>query len=153
MQFRWHFLFGFIVSYILVFFFNFSLLSGFIIFLASWIIDLDHYLWYAIKTKDWNPLHAIRWYLRLISKWGNLSFKEKRKFKQGVFVLHSLLFWLILAVLSFSHVFFLWVLIGIMIHMVADLIDLYVRRKPLYGKIFLCYVIKRNKNRKESIKL
>ena len=148
MNFKWHFLFGFIISYILVYFFEFSIFAGIIIFLSSWVIDGDHYFWYAFEMKEWNPLKAIKWYLASIPTWFKLPLKEREKFKRGIFICHGLLFWLILAGLSFIHPIFLWILIGVGIHMVADLIDLHYRGEPLYYKIFPCYVIRRNKNKK-----
>jgi len=129
MNFKWHFLFGFLVSYVLVYFFDFSLVAGTIIFISSWIIDGDHYLWYAFEMKDWNPLHAIRWYLNSIPTWFKIPIREREKFKRGVFVCHGLIFWLILGALSFVHIIFLWILIGVGIHMVADLIDLYLSER------------------------
>ena len=148
MEFKWHFLFGFVISWILVYFFNFSLLTGLIIFFSSWIIDGDHYLWYALEMKDWNPIHGIKWYRKITPKWNSLTLKEKRKFKRGIFIFHSLVFWVILIVLSLVHKFFFWILIGVAIHMVADLIELYFLRESLYNKIFPCYVMKKNKNKK-----
>ena len=148
MKFKWHFLIGFVASCILVYFFEFSLSAGLIIFLSSWLIDGDHYLWFAFETKDWNPLHAIKWYRKSVPRWFKLSLKERKKFKRGVFICHSLIFWLILAALSFINIIFFWILIGITIHMVADLIDLVKRGEPIYNKIFPLYVIKRNKNKK-----
>ena len=148
MQFKWHILIGFTLSYILVQFFNITLFAGLIIFLSSWLIDIDHYFWYSIEMKDWNPIHAIKWYKKSIPIWFSLTLKERKKFKRGVFVCHGLLFWIILTALSFIHIFFLWILVGVAIHMVTDLIDLYYRGEPLYNKIFPCYVIRRNKNKK-----
>lgn len=148
MEFKKHILIGFVISYSLVYFFNFSLLAGLIIFLSSWLIDGDHYIWYALEMKDWNPLHAINWHRKSIPKWFKLSIKEREKFRRGVFLCHGIIFWIVLAVLSFVHEFFLWILIGVAIHMVADWTDLIRRGEPLYNKIFPLYVIKRNKNKK-----
>ena len=148
MEFKWHILIGFVVSYILVYFFNLTLFAGIIIFISSWIIDGDHYLWYAIETKDWNPINAIKWYEKSIPKWFSMPLKEKEKFKRGVFICHGILFWIILATLSFIHKIFLWILIGVGIHMIADFIDNIKTKEPLYNKIFPCYVIRRNKNKK-----
>ena len=145
MQFKWHILIGFIVSFILVRFIGFSPLAGLIIFLVSVLIDGDHYLWYAIEMNDWN---ALRWYNNSIPKWFSLSIKERNKFKRGGFVLHSAGFWIILLILSFVHSFFLWVFLGVTLHMISDLLDLVVRGEPLYNKLCPLYVIKRNKNKK-----
>ena len=75
--------------------------------------DGDHYFWYAFEMKDWNPLHAIKWYRNSIPKWFSLTLKERSKFKRGVFICHGSLFWIILAILSFVHEIFLWILIGV----------------------------------------
>jgi len=148
MEFKLHFLYGFVISYILVYFSDFSILAGTIIFISSWMIDIDHYFWYSLEMKDYNPLHAIKWYRASIPKWFALPKKEREKLRGGVFIFHGILFWIILAALSFLHPIFLWVLIGVGIHMIADLIDLHFKGEPLYNKIFPLYVMKRNKNKK-----
>jgi hypothetical protein len=148
MQFRYHLLIGFVVSYTLVFFFNLPIFFGVLLFISSWIVDSDHYLWYSLETKDWNPIHAVKWYLSAIPRWISLSSNEKEKFKRGVFIFHGICFWMVLLVLSFFNKIFLWILIGVLVHMFADLIDLYKRKEPLYNKIFPFYVIKTNKNKK-----
>ena len=148
MKFKYHLIIGFVISFTLVNFFNFSLLAGLTIFLASWIIDIDHYFWYGFSMKDWNPIHAIKWYIKTIPKWHSLSLKEREKFKRGIFICHGIEFLLILAILSYFHRIFLWVLIGVIIHMVADWIDLKIKGEPLYNKIFPLYVISRNEGKK-----
>lgn len=153
MKFKHHLLIGFIASIILVKSFNLSLVTGLIIFLASWLIDIDHYFWYGFSTKDWNPIHAIRWYIKSVPKWRKLSLKEKEKFKREVFICHSIGFWSILVALSLIHKTFLWILIGVTIHMVADWIDLKIKGESPCNKIFLSYVIKNNKGKKGLDKL
>ncbi|MBT6690036.1 hypothetical protein HN903_04295 [archaeon] len=148
MKFKWHLLFGFTISYILIQFFNFTLSAGLTIFIASWIIDIDHYFWYLFELKDKNPFKALRWYNKNIDRWFAISFKEREKFKRGIFVFHSIGFWILLFTLSSLHPIFLWMLIGIGIHMAADFPHLIYHREPLYNKIFLSAVIRRNKNKK-----
>jgi hypothetical protein len=153
MRFRWHFLFGFVITYSLVYFFDLSLSAGLIIFFSSWLIDGDHYLWYSIEMKDWNPLHAIKWTIKISPKWLNLPRKKKEKFRQGIFVLHGIFFWTVILILLFVNRIFLWVFIGIVIHIVADLIDLAIRKEHLYLKICPLYVIWKNKGKKSLRKL
>lgn len=148
MKFRYHLTIGFVISFILIQFFNFSLITGLIIFLSSWLIDFDHYIWYVFEMKDKNSLHAIKWYIKSIPKWRKLSHLERNKFKRGIFIFHGVGFWLILGILSFYNKIFIWILIGILIHMIADWIDLLKKGEPLYNKILPLYVIKRNKNKK-----
>lgn len=145
---KWHILIGFLISILLVYFFKFTLLAGTIIFVASWLIDIDHYFWYAIETKDWNLFHALRWYRKLAPKWLRLSKIQKEKYKRGFFLFHGISFWLILGGLSFLNEIFLWILIGVAIHMILDWIDLYFKGEPFYTKICPLYVLIRNRGKK-----
>ena len=148
MKLKTHFFIGLIISFILIRFFDFSLLSGLIVFLSSWLIDVDHYFWYRLEIRDWNPIEAVKWRIKFVPKWRRLSLVEKSKFKREVLIFHGVGFWSILVILSFFYKFFYWVLIGIAIHMIADWVDLIREGEPLYNKTFPLYVIKRNKNKK-----
>ena len=149
MKLKTHFLIGLIVSYILIQLSDFSLLAGLIVFLSSWLIDCDHYFWYGLEFKNWNPIKAIRWRIKFVPRWRKLSSLEKSEFKREVLILHGIGFWSIIIALSFFYKFFFWVLIGIAIHMIADWADLIREGELLYNKTFPLYVIKRNKNKKE----
>lgn len=151
MKFRHHILIGLIVSSAIVFFSKATFLEGTIIFLASILIDFDHYLWYGTVTKDWNPLHAIRWYIKKNPQLKNLSKKEKNKFKKGVFIFHSVGFWIALYLLSLYNNFFLFILIGIGIHILADYFHMIKNGEPIYNKVSTLYTLKRNKNKKALI--
>ena len=148
MKFKYHLIIGLVISFVLVKFFNFSLLVGLTIFLASWLIDIDHYFWYGFSTKDWNPIHAIKWYINSVPKWHKLSSKEKEKFKRKICAFHGIEFLLLLAIFSFFYKIFSWIFIGAIIHMIADWIEFKIEGESLYSKIFPLYTIERNKNKK-----
>jgi hypothetical protein len=152
MQFKWHVLVGFVISYILIYFFNLEISAGLIIFLSSWMIDIDHYFWYGVTARDWIPIHAISWYKKSCKKWSQMTREKRKQFKIGVFIFHSLVFIVILAILSFLSKIFLFILLGVIIHMLLDLIDLIHRGDSLSNKLFLCYIIRKNKNKKSLIK-
>jgi membrane-bound metal-dependent hydrolase YbcI (DUF457 family) len=151
MKFKYHIFIGLLASYSLVLFSRATFLEGTIIFLASILIDFDHYLWYGATTKDWNPFHAINWYLKKNPRWKNLSQKEKNKFKKGVFIFHSIGFWIALYFLSLFNKVFLLILIGIGIHILADYFHMIKNGEPIYNKVSALYTWKRNKNKKELI--
>jgi len=145
---RWHILFGFVISCILVHFFKFSPLAGIIIFLSSILIDLDHLFWYAYDLKTFNILRAFKDYnspkaRKLLSKC-----KNTKRLKKGVYIFHDVFFWTILLTLSFFFQLFLWIFIGIIIHILADLIQLKKEKQSLMSKISIFYTI--NKNKKKS---
>lgn len=146
---KWHILFGFMVSYILVLFGWISLTGGIIVFLSSVLIDVDHYLWYVWKKKDFNLGNAIKWYYQYEKHFSDKSKEEKEKYEFPAYIFHSLIFWLIILILGLKiNVFFIWVLIGIGIHIVADFFVLRYHRVPWYLKVFPCFVMLRNKNKK-----
>ena len=149
MKFKHHFIIGFIISFVLVEFFNFSLISGMVIFFASWLIDADHYFWYGLSRKDWNPFHAIKWYIRARPRWNKLSFNEKEKFKKEICFLHGIEFILIIMILSFFYKVFFWILLGIVVHMIADCVDLKTKEESLWNKLSSFYIIKKNKGKRD----
>lgn len=149
MKFKYHILTGALVSYLLTLIFDLNPLIGIIIFSASVLIDGDHYLWYAYGTKDLNPFNAIRWYIKFGSRWGEIPPKKLREYGAGVFIFHNWICWAILLVLGFTlHPFFYWVLIGFAIHIIPDLIVLFMKGKSILEKISLGHVLKKNKGKK-----
>ncbi len=148
---KWHFLYGYVFSIILVYFFHFSLFAGLVVFLSSIFIDLDHVLIYFIKTKNLHPFKFYNWSLVRKEIWNKLSSKEKEDFKRPHFILHGLEAVLILILLSYLHVFFFWILLGVLLHLILDFIVLFYEREHLAIKTSQIWLWQRNKNRKEFI--
>ena len=146
---KWHILIGFISALILVLFFSLPLTAGIIIFFSSVLLDIDHYLIYIYQTKNLGLKKAFNWAITEEKIWCQLSKKEIAKYKMHIFLFHGIELFLILLVLSQFHIFFQWVLIGFLIHMTADMIDLRCKRFPLYAKISPILVWQKNKNKKE----
>ena len=154
MEFKYHILVGALVAYIISIIFNLDFLTGFIIFSASILIDFDHYLWYSLETKDWNPLSAVRWYIHHGSRWKEISKKERDKYKSGVYIFHNWIFWLILLILGvIINKIYLWILVGFVIHIIPDLFVLKIRGASIKQKISVGYVLKRNKKKKFLFRL
>ena len=131
---KWHILFGFVFSYLLIYFFNFSLLAGIIIFFSSVLIDADHYLRYLILKKDWNPIKFWNWSETQKEKWKKLSFRQKNQYKMPIFIFHGIEFFAIIIALSFLHPIFFWILLGIILHFILDFIEIIYLKNPLYMK-------------------
>ncbi|MDO8516830.1 MAG: hypothetical protein Q7S33_01785 [Nanoarchaeota archaeon] len=144
-----HVLLGFIFSYILVYFFNFSISAGIIVFLAAVFIDLDHYFRYIIKTKNFNFIKFMKLSYIEGKKLRNLSKNEKLQYKMPHFLFHGIEFFLIILILSFFNSIFFWILIGITFHMILDFIDMYYHKDPFSVKLSQIYVFIKNKNKKE----
>jgi len=148
MEFKYHVLAGILIPSFLYFFFDIPLFAAITIALASVLIDIDHYFWYAAETKDLNPFHAIRWYIRSSPKIKKLSRKEREEYTKGVFIFHNWICWSLLFVLGFLHPVFFYILIGFVLHIIPDLIILKIMNESVMQKISLGSVLKRNKNKK-----
>ncbi|MBR9701499.1 hypothetical protein GOV13_01115 [Candidatus Pacearchaeota archaeon] len=118
-----HIILGAIFSTILIYFFNFSLIAGIIIFLSSVFIDVDHYLYYVYKKKDWSLWKAYKWWMQGNKKLIELDRKQRNEFAHGFAFLHGFEMLAILAVLGkMISIYFYYILIGISFHLFLDLI-------------------------------
>lgn len=145
---KWHLLFGFILSYVLVYFFNFSIIYGVIVFLSSVFIDLDHVLVYFLETKSLHPKKFWEYSISKKAKWDNLTISEKESLKRTHFIFHGIEFILILILISiFVKILFL-VLAGVLFHMVCDLIYLLYSGEHVSFKVSQFWLWHRNRSKK-----
>lgn len=144
-----HILAGFVFAYILVYFFSFSLTAGLIIFLASVLIDLDHYIIYTRRTKDYNLLKAYNYWISRSRKWRKLTREQKAEYKITHFFFHGIEFIILLIILSFISNIFYYILIGTLFHMLIDYFSIFALKDPPYIKFSQIYLYIRNKTKKE----
>lgn len=129
---KYHILFGFILVVLLYFFFpQISLFGLLIIFLSSFLIDVDHVLFYFIKTKDWNPFNAHKWYVEKWEKLKNIP-REQRKNYSEFYLFHGIE-WLIIFLLLGIYLskFFTYLFIGFSLHLSIDLIHEYYYKETI----------------------
>ena len=119
-----HILLGFLFSIILYIFFpNIGIIGMVVIFLSSFLIDLDHYLYGVYKTRKLSLRKVYLWNLRNFSKTKNLSLKERDKLWECFAFLHGIEFVLVLIFATiFIHKIFLFILIGVIFHLILDLL-------------------------------
>jgi len=147
---KWHILLGFIFSLLIwIIFPSTGLLFFLAVFLSSFLVDVDHYVYYAFKCKDISLPNAYRSCLEQGKRWDALPQKEKNKYKITPLFLHGFEFWLLLIIASFFNKIFFFIFLGVIFHMAIDLIALYKDRDPLYAKLSQIYVLATNKNKKE----
>ena len=120
-----------------------------IIFLSTFLIDFDHYLYYAAKKKDLSLKRAYAWFVKHRDQIRSLKPSEREKYKRGIFIFHGIECIALLALLTYIHPLFAFVLIGVIIHMLFDFIDLYTSKEPMYIKVSQIYVYMRNRGKKE----
>jgi hypothetical protein len=148
---KYHILIGFVCCALLVIFFNLSWQAAVIIFLASVLIDFDHYISYVIDKKDIPLKNAYRWFVSRKKLWFSLPQEQREKYKRVTMLFHGIEFWAIPAILSVFYDFFLWVLLGIAIHMIIDLAEFIYLGEPLYAKLSQIFVYITNKKKVDLI--
>lgn len=146
---RSHLIIGGICSSLLIYFFHVPLLAGITIFLSSFLIDIDHYFWFVYKKRDFNPFRARRYFFNFGDVWRKIPVPKRKNYRRAILIFHGIEFWVILFGLSFLNIIFLWILAGVMIHIIADLIKLFVDKEPISSKLSVCLVANLNKNKHE----
>lgn len=142
-----HAIFGIIFSILFYIIFHITLFAAFLIFLASVLIDSDHYIWYVYTKKSLNITKAYIWFKEKRKKWFKLSQKERDKYKRAYLIFHSIEFWVILFLLSYFNKIFLYMLIGILFHMILDFIEIFYIREKYYFKLSLVWIYLKNHNK------
>lgn len=145
---KWHVLYGFIFSILLIEFFDFPLIASLVVFLSAVFIDLDHVLIYYIETKNLNPFNFWKWSIKRKNAFLSLDKTKRILFKQPHFLLHGIEFVFILLVLSIFFLFFKWVLIGVVFHLILDIINIIYNDNHLSIKTSQIWLWQRNKNKK-----
>jgi len=118
---KWHILLGFIFSFILFLFLpTIQLLGFFTIFLSSFLIDIDHYLYYFKRKRDLNLGRAFKWFLELEQVYNSIPREKLKDYYLPMCIFHSIEVFLILLVLGFYNQLFLYILIGFAFHRFLD---------------------------------
>jgi len=101
-----------------------GLIGFFLIFLSSVLIDIDHYLYYVYKKKDWSLKNAYKWFIKTSKIFLSLPRKQRNNLYGGFCFLHGIEILLILFLLGiFVSKFFLFIILGISFHLILDIVD------------------------------
>lgn len=122
-----------------------------VIFLSSVLIDFDHYLWYVYKKKDASLIRAVNFFYEKRDLFLKMDKKERVKYKNVIMVFHGIECWILLVLLILVHKIFLFILIGVGIHMIFDFIELYKTGKEFHTKFSQIYTHTRNYKLKEFL--
>jgi hypothetical protein len=137
-----------IFSILLYVLFHTSLFNVLIVFLSSFLIDFDHYLWFLYRKKSFNLKKAYFWFKEKRKKWLELSKKEREKHRRAYLIFHSIEFWMLLLFLSFFNKIFLFILLGVLFHMIFDYIEIFYVKEKFYFKLSLIWIYLKNKDKK-----
>jgi len=142
-----HIILGFVSSLVLFFIYpEFGFLGIAIIFLSSFLLDFDHYLYYIFKKRDSSLKRAYNYFLKLRDFFGAAD--KGKKYKKPILIFHGVEFFIVLVLLTFFAPLFQFVLFGSLIHISLDFIDSYINNKPIEYKISQIYNLIKNKNKK-----
>jgi hypothetical protein len=145
-----HIILGILLSIFLYFLFpNLGIFSISIIFLSSFLIDVDHYIYYVYKYKSLSLKKAYFFFLEIKKKWIAFSPAEKRQYQFLILLFHGVEFLFVLAVASFFSQIMLYIFIGSAFHLLVDWIELIYAKSPLYIKLSPIYVHITNKHKKK----
>lgn len=148
---KYHILFGLVFSIILYLVFPLTVLEASVIFLSSFLIDVDHYLWHIFNKKSMSLKKSIDYFFNKRKKYTLMDSKEREKYKKTILFFHSLEFLIIVLLLSFINRFFLFVFIGLFFHLFLDILEYIYIKEPLYSKLSIILILIKNKNKKEWI--
>ncbi len=111
-----------------------------IFFFSSFLIDVDHYLYYVFKKKDLSLKIAYKWFLAKKDKWLEMSPEERKKHKHSFMIFHGIEPLFFVLVLSFFYQPLFFVFLGFLIHLFEDLIE-DIPLQTAKRKLFLSYSI------------
>jgi hypothetical protein len=144
---KYHIFFSLIFSVLIAFLFNLTFFQISLVFLSSIFLDLDHYFRYVFLTKRICPIGFWKESMERMRKWKKISQKEKNRIKKPIFIFHGIEFLILLIILSLFYEIFLFVVLGMLFHLLLDYVDLLKRKEPLSLKISQIYVWKTNKKK------
>ena len=145
---RTHIIFGLLFAAGVFFVFHISFISASLIFLSSFLIDLDHYIYGAYKKKTLRLTKIYSFFIGQRQKWRSLSYEQKKKSEFPILIFHGAEFFLLILLLSLKLPILLFVFLGGIFHMLLDYMDILWNRDPLYVKLSPAYVYLNNKNRR-----
>lgn len=149
---KYHIVIGLIVSILIFLLFpQVGWFYALIIFLSSFLIDFDHYLWFIYKKRDINPLRAVKFFYEKRDFFLKLKQEDRDKYKNIIMIFHGIECWILLALLILVHKIFLFVLIGIGIHMTLDFIEIHNHKRKFHIKFSQVYTHIKNKNLREVL--
>ncbi|PIN77163.1 hypothetical protein COV15_02885 [Candidatus Woesearchaeota archaeon CG10_big_fil_rev_8_21_14_0_10_34_12] len=120
-----HIVLGAIFSLVLFYFFHFTFSQISLVFLASVLIDFDHFLFYFSRNKNLNLKKAYYWHKAIIYD-----------HKPIVQTFHTVEFLILILLLSFIWKLFIFVFIGMIFHSAVDIIDIYSKVHKLSPREF-----------------
>lgn len=113
-----HLIIGIIFVVVLTLFLNVTYFQALIILASSILIDVDHYMFYIVRKRDYSLIKAYYFFKNLP--------KDHKPIMQ---IFHTVEFMIFLAVLSYFNFYPLLILVGILFHSLTDLYYMISRKQ------------------------
>ena len=91
--------------------------------IGSFFIDVDHYIWYALKKREFSLKNAYRYH-------------KDKKDNDKLHIFHVWEFWLVMFILAFLHPFFMLISLGLYFHLIMDFLDLLSHMNAIHDRAF-----------------
>jgi|SRR3989344_1089013 len=147
-----HIISGLIFSVVLFLFFpQIGFLGLLIIFLSSFLIDVDHYFYYVYKKRDLSLKKSIKWYYLNIEKFKKMSQKQKDNIFMGICLFHgieTIIILFLLYIISPIFNFLIFIILGFIFHQILDAIELKTKGVGYSKVISFIYAIHKIKGKK-----
>lgn len=128
-----HLLLGIIFAVIL-YIFGSPIYGCILILLVSVLVDIDHYLFYINKTKDFSLIHAYKKHLKL-----------PEHHKPVMHIFHTLEFHILVLILSFFYFPLIYIFLGLALHSLTDIIDMSIDKTNHTREYFFIRYLLKNK--------
>lgn len=112
-----------------------------IIFLSSFLVDVDHYFYYIFKKKDLSFKNCLNFFGYMDKKYNVPSYKGRVFYTLCIF--HVVEFLILIAILAFFSKIFLFIFIGFALHLFVDLFYLAIEKskfRKTYSAIYFLYL-------------
>lgn len=116
-----HIIYGFLLGLVLLPLVG--IINSIVIFLSSFLIDFDHYLYYVYQKKDLSLKNSYKWFKEKIKKFKKIEKNERENYKVSFLCFHGIESVLIFLLLGFFYSLFFYVAIGILFHLFLDYIE------------------------------
>jgi len=135
-----HIAYGLVFSIILFAIFPWiSLIGMLLIFLSSFLIDTDHYIYAVIKDKHWNLKKSIKHFMDNRKKYFEMLPEKRKNYYSAWCFFHGIETLIVLYILGmFVSKYFMFVLLGVLFHLFLDLIE-QIQVKARIDKISIIY--------------
>ena len=144
-----HFLFGLVFSLIFFIFVpEAGILGAGLIFLSSFLIDIDHYFYFIYKKRSFNLKKAYKWFINKGKYIKKLTPFERKEISTGFYCFHGIEIIFVLIILGLlTSKYFFYVAIGAILHLTLDWIKIIAKKERVF-KISLIYDYNKNKELK-----